>query len=330
MVINRNNCEAYFIDYHEGRLPEKLAAELMLFLEANPDLKDAFDDFESVMLEPDNETVYRPKASLMRSEATGISLADEAAIARLEGDPGVDRVDGDDSAALHELYRKTKLQPDPGIVYPFPDSLKKRTALAVPVYVRFAAAAAILLLFSIGAWLIFSPAAIPERKTFSLAKLEKQEASLETSKHLLSHPGMREVQAIAPRMPAGGRVDLAALRSHPAGMMRNSGTTASYPAIMLPRQDETMAVGYQELASLESREDKTLAGKVIAGFFNKVKAPFRQENNRNKEVKGDGFSFWDLAELGVKGVNILGDHDYTLVRDYNEKGNVTGVVIVSE
>jgi hypothetical protein len=330
MAINRNNYEAYFIDYHEGRLPEELADELMVFLEANPDLKSAFDDFEAVTLEPDTGTVFRGKSSLRRSETTGISLADEAAIARLEGDhAGVDIPDAE-IVKLLALFHKTKLQPDPGIKYPLPQSLKKRSAFTIPAGMRYAAAAAILLLLSFGAWLMFSPSAMPERQTYELAKLEKHDAGLETANILPAHLALREQETMVLSMPVADRVELAAMEENSAGMISPPAGMGSSSTFMLPRYAGTMAAGYEELAYMGAREEKTLAGKVIAGIFNKVKVQTRRDNQRNKEGKGDGFSFWDLAELGVKGVNILGDHDYTLVRDYNEKGNVTGVVIVAE
>ena len=37
--INRNNYEAFLLDYVEQNLTAELVAELMLFLEQNPDLK---------------------------------------------------------------------------------------------------------------------------------------------------------------------------------------------------------------------------------------------------------------------------------------------------
>jgi len=65
-------------------------------------------------------------------------------------------------------------------------------------------------------------------------------------------------------------------------------------------------------------------------MFGRVKAPFESDNTQSETGSSEGFSFWDVAELGVKGVNALGDHDYTVVRDYNDKGNVRGLIVVEE
>jgi len=51
-LITRKNYEAYLLDYVEGNLSPELIAELMLFLEQNPDLKEVLEDFEIHKLEP--------------------------------------------------------------------------------------------------------------------------------------------------------------------------------------------------------------------------------------------------------------------------------------
>ena len=40
MKINRNNYEAFFIDYLEGNLDEKMVDDFIEFLQQNPDLKE--------------------------------------------------------------------------------------------------------------------------------------------------------------------------------------------------------------------------------------------------------------------------------------------------
>ncbi len=50
MDINRNNYEAYFLDYRENNLTPGQVAELLVFLEQNPDLKEEFESFESFSL----------------------------------------------------------------------------------------------------------------------------------------------------------------------------------------------------------------------------------------------------------------------------------------
>ena len=51
MTINKHNYEAYFLDYHEGNLTPQEVADLLLFVEQHPELKDEFESFENVTLE---------------------------------------------------------------------------------------------------------------------------------------------------------------------------------------------------------------------------------------------------------------------------------------
>ena len=52
-MINRSNYEVWFIDYADGQLSPEQVAELLLFLEENPDLKNEFTLFEQVELPVD-------------------------------------------------------------------------------------------------------------------------------------------------------------------------------------------------------------------------------------------------------------------------------------
>jgi hypothetical protein len=54
--ITRHNYEAFFLDYLEGNLSEKLNIELKVFLAQNPDLAVDLEDFENVSLEPATES----------------------------------------------------------------------------------------------------------------------------------------------------------------------------------------------------------------------------------------------------------------------------------
>ena len=66
MTIHRENYPLYFLDYHEGRLSEEGREELMRFLEAHPDLRDEFADFELVRLERDPQLAFPGKDRLKR------------------------------------------------------------------------------------------------------------------------------------------------------------------------------------------------------------------------------------------------------------------------
>ncbi len=50
MIITRHNCEAFFLDYYEKNLSPVEVAEVLFFLEENPDLKELFESYKSIFL----------------------------------------------------------------------------------------------------------------------------------------------------------------------------------------------------------------------------------------------------------------------------------------
>jgi hypothetical protein len=85
MKINRDNYEAYFIDYLEGNLGEDLVDDFIEFLQINPDLKEELSLFESVTAEAEN-VVFQQKEKLYKEKFDSEKEFDHAAIANLEGD----------------------------------------------------------------------------------------------------------------------------------------------------------------------------------------------------------------------------------------------------
>ena len=139
MNINRKNYEAYFLDYRENNLSTEQVAELMIFLEENPDLKVEFDSFETFTLQPDGNIAYSKKETLKKTTVTSTNNIDsdnyeEKLVANLEGD--ISEEERKELAAFMELnprvklesnlYRSTILQPDLNIAYPNKESLKKK------------------------------------------------------------------------------------------------------------------------------------------------------------------------------------------------------------
>ena len=66
MKINRDNYEAYFLDYHEGQLSPEMIEEVELFVVQNPDLKNMLDEFEAISLVADEDVVFETKFSLKK------------------------------------------------------------------------------------------------------------------------------------------------------------------------------------------------------------------------------------------------------------------------
>lgn len=88
MQINRDNYEAYFLDYAEGNLSGDQLAHLELFLDANPDLREELEEFQNMSLDFADDASFEDKSALKKSEASVITLdnCEDFFIAYHEGD----------------------------------------------------------------------------------------------------------------------------------------------------------------------------------------------------------------------------------------------------
>ncbi len=143
MKINRDNFEAYFLDYFEGQLSPEMVQEVLLFVELNPDLKNIFADFEAVTLTREDDIVFENKAGLKKNQVFATSQIndsnyEEFLIAETEG-----LLDMNQLSALDEfisinpqfendrrLFGLAHLTTDSEVVFEAKESLKQK---AIPV-----------------------------------------------------------------------------------------------------------------------------------------------------------------------------------------------------
>ncbi len=124
MKINRNNYEAFFIDYLESNLDEKLVDEFIEFLQKNPDLKEELSLFEPVPIGQE-EITFNKKESLKKNKYDSEEEFNKAAIAALEGDIlEPEKAEFDSYLSSHpekqketRLFALTKLQPDESVIF---------------------------------------------------------------------------------------------------------------------------------------------------------------------------------------------------------------------
>ncbi|MGP8214986.1 MAG: hypothetical protein ACLQQ4_05435 [Bacteroidia bacterium] len=164
MNISQYNYEAYFLDYHEGRLDAQATKELMDFLALHPELMHEFESFEPVSLNDIDEGIkFENKASLKKSVTpVNASNFDEIAVQYIDGtlNPTLTAellaFVKDNSKYEKELaaYRLTKLAPDTAIVFENKELLKRRTRRPAAYY-YWSAAASIALL--VAAYFIINP-----------------------------------------------------------------------------------------------------------------------------------------------------------------------------
>jgi hypothetical protein len=155
MEINKNNYEAYFLDFVEGSLTPSQKAEMDLFLIHHPELKSELDDFELLELEAESVLDCGLKASIKKEETTGLSELEYLIISEIEGTSSNEekkklaaliKIDSSIEKEI-EAYAKTKLSKSENLVFPNKNALLKRPGKLIYLFRYASAAAAAVLAF---------------------------------------------------------------------------------------------------------------------------------------------------------------------------------------
>jgi hypothetical protein len=135
MKINRNNYEAFFVDYLDGKLDEKLVNDFIDFLQKNPDLKEELALVENISMEQEKIT-FNKKELLLKEKYDVEQAFNEAAIAHLEGDLSSSEKDkfekylskNPEKQKEADLFKLTKLQADESVKFSLKRKLFHRSA----------------------------------------------------------------------------------------------------------------------------------------------------------------------------------------------------------
>lgn len=191
MKINRENYEAYFIDYLEGNLDELLVNDFIAFLQNNPDLKEELSLFEAVTVNPENIS-FSKKEKLYKDKFDSEKEFNQAAIASLEADiSNAEKTKFHNYLAKHPekkhdfiLFGKTKLKPDESIIFSNKRKLYKQSGRKAFLLWSGRIAAILILAFAFFT-IIDQPAKnlIPDEKVAKIEdKKEKKSTAVEINK----------------------------------------------------------------------------------------------------------------------------------------------------
>ncbi len=145
-MIDRNNYEAWFLDFAEGNLSEEKIYTLNSFLSKNPDLKEEFDEFNLVLLDSE-DLVFENKESLKKNidldRIEGLNDFEILAINKLEENITEEEeielksmIDFSDELRVEaDIFQKTKLEADTSIVYQDKEKLKRKNVL--PLWIKY-------------------------------------------------------------------------------------------------------------------------------------------------------------------------------------------------
>ncbi|MBK8415079.1 MAG: hypothetical protein IPL22_11695 [Bacteroidetes bacterium] len=170
MNINRSNYEEVFIDYFDGNLAAEKVAELFLFLEKNPDLKEEFESFSGEPI-PGFDEVFDNKEALKRGAVNSENI-DYFLIGDIENNLTKSEQEQlqmflkENPAFVkeHDLFKVTIVAPDLSVKFPNKGNLRQPVPFAFSTnsIMRFAIAAVLLLMVIGGGYILFTKSSKPE------------------------------------------------------------------------------------------------------------------------------------------------------------------------
>ncbi len=155
-VIDKKNWSAFAVDYFDGTLSKEQEELLFAFLERHPELKEEFERYEPVTLEPEPLPFPR-KESLKKKETTPtqningenydsffVLYHDNELTPSIKKETETFLQNNPHLKGDFERWKEVRLEPDNKIRYPDKEALKKKRRLVPLWMVRTVAAAAFL------------------------------------------------------------------------------------------------------------------------------------------------------------------------------------------
>jgi hypothetical protein len=268
MEIDINNYESILVDYFDGNLNALEVAEVLLFLEQHPDIKNEFEAFGMLPV-AENITVDNDFKLNLKKLQEHQSLANksfnELIIAQIEGDCSENEndiineiIDGNKSLIkLKNTFQYTKLLPDLSVNYPNKQALKRKEAVVFYLNKRFAAAAALLLLASL-VFLMYKNASnkIDEFKIAQSQIKPKEINQVKASEKLTEMPLEKSLAIVTKENKSIKQVTPTAIISNTQILVNES----------LPIQEHINVLPIKAIASIDNSvafKNNSIAGAVI-------------------------------------------------------------------
>ena len=326
MNINRHNYEAFFIDYYDGNLSAAQKQVLEMFLSDNPDLKEEFEQFESVPV-PLHEITFSGKQQLKKREVVAVEGIgeenyEETFIAFYEKD-----LNDAEQKSLQlfleanpqlrkefELHSSLVLAPD-AVTYTGKKELKKKAAIGYYWYAG-AAAAAILIFLALN-FLIRQNAHVRQHEKIDIAYMESQDFSgtlAANKRNELIEISIKEIPVTLPEpepfekewIPVLASADIQSVVPEPEYYFLINDIAYSYPV--------------QE-KEIQKPKQRNLLAQIFRKNLSRVKEEFgieRSQRKRNKKEPG----FVRFLDGSLMVFNTITGSETELIKDYDRNGNL--------
>lgn len=355
----------YFLDYHEGRLGPGQVAELFIFLDTFPELKEEFDEFENIPVTPDMSISFTGKGSLKKNNVSGFGpinasnyenyfiadtekqlMPEEQRWLRgfLEINPEL--------AAVYSLYLGTRLQPDMQIHFPGKAGLKRSIFNTRRVYYyAVSAAASIALLFAVflnsgikqetGIAYRQKPLNIPVpgNSTQSRAVAHQRIPVPAAATQPVSAGNTSFANQLADQVVVGNnqqydeRKPLAEIQARLEARITSRDVVAPEYIFIRHNRDnpQLYTILYDQINLAERMQNEQVLTPVASSpksLFNSALVKLGSIFTGRETPSNHGtFNFWTLADLGISGYNLLTDKDLKLLTQSNDSGKVVSYAL---
>ena len=346
MQINRNNYEIFFLDYRENNLSPQQVAELMVFLEENPDLKNEFQEFDEITLDADSSKVFKGKNSLKKKQVVAFGQIDshnyeQKMIASLEGNLSEkEMVEFKGFIGLNpdlklevKAFRSTFLVPDQNVTYIDKASLKKSpfwVTYRSTIYYAASIAASFLLLFGLYEFLYTPDKNVIVDGNLSAIKMQdyvddKVPAALQ--KEIEFRTDIIYVnydEKIFESESSKSVILIEPLRSRPVQYLNtipeNQQNIIAFREDVLKTQFNVDSEN-EVLMAANTEKEKSFLSSFIGNFTKKLMG----RSNLKQDDKKSSF-----IEYTVQGYNLLTDKDVEVKREYDENGEVMAYNVIGD
>ena len=345
MQINKNNYEAFFLDYHEGRLSPSEKEAVDRFIKENPGYYEEFKNFENITLDtpdmqyPFKDTLKKPNV-LDQQETT---FFEEKCIARFEGNLSPEETSEFDEELKNDTHKKlvydtvtkTKLTPDTTIQCPDKSSLKKTPVISMlSDNAKFIGiAASIVLLVVLGS--LYYTGIInesPDRYSVEYAHIDTElKNPFKPEQIKVSRTEFRENEfsgnlSLPENSDANEKTDPDALND--TEEVVSASPTISRQTVTLPEAELPEKVHLSPIRSLQDipgekmyyadKKDSDTDPEYEAFINRKLKQSPVDETAEEFKKKG----LWVVAEFSVKGISKLTGANIALENTYKEDGGL--------
>ena len=354
-LINSSNYTDYFIAKLEGDLSIVEEAELNIFISKNTNLLPEFNLFQSTKVVSDNSIKFSNKDSLKKKEIVETASINslnylDFFIAKLEGDLKLNELQ-ELSAFLvfnpslkneYDQIQSLKLVSDQTIVYNEKDKLKKKPVFILQrkrIIYSLSIAASLLIL--LGIYFLISDRKIEKEQNFSHKTFNK----VPLKNHNLKNSSNIEIQKESNKnntyeLPKNKRMidNPNTIRDDYAfnsikGIKNNSiiekkeflnieNTQRTYYSD-IDEDAKLLAIAYAQIENVELNNSPSLTNKIANKISNLIKPKQKTSDETSK------ITFWDVADLGLNGVNKITNSDFRLKREMRN-GKTSTVALVSD